>query len=147
MVAVMPLFHRIARRGLQMAASAARKAVDAALERPTNGNGTIAVPKVAPKPEPGGVLVRFDGDGEGRIPAGATILEAAELLDIDLDHFCGGNCSCGTCVVDILEGATNLSKIASMEQAVLGRHLAKGRRLACQTKVNGPIRVSIPEFG
>jgi ferredoxin len=145
----MPLLHRIARRGLQMAAGAARRAVDAALERPVAVNGGTNGHVVAmPRPTTGsGVLVRFDGDGEGRIPSGATILEAAELLDIDLDHFCGGNCSCGTCVVDILDGASNLSKLDSMEQAVLGRHQARGRRLACQTRVHGPIRVSIPEFG
>lgn len=142
----MPLLHRIARRGLQIAATAARRAVDAALERPVPSHGAVAE---APRPVgvPSGVLVQFAGDAAGHIPPGATILEAAELLDIDLDHFCGGNCSCGTCIVDILEGASNLSKMASMEQAVLGRHKAAGRRLACQTRVNGPIRVSIPEFG
>ncbi len=89
----------------------------------------------------------FEGEGSGDVPLGATILEAADLLGVDLDHFCGGNCSCGTCIVDVRSGAEALSAMDDMERAVLGRHLAKGRRLACQTRISGAAVVAVPEFG
>lgn len=53
---------------------------------------------------------------------------------------CGGNGQCGTCVVDIVAGADQLSERTAAEE----RHLRKksaSYRLACQTKVMGDISV------
>jgi 2Fe-2S ferredoxin len=68
-------------------------------------------------------------------------------MGVDLDHYCGGQCACGTCRVEILEGAQNLSAQDGMEQMVLGStHVAAGNRLACQARLLGPVRVRIPEW-
>lgn len=53
---------------------------------------------------------------------------------------CGGYGQCGTCVVDILEGAGNLSPRTAVEDKML-RKRPSSCRLACQTTVNGPITV------
>lgn len=92
----------------------------------------------------GPLRVRFDGR-EVPATAGATLLEAARLADVDLRSYCGGNCSCGTCRVEVVAGAEHLSRAEPMEQLVLGMAV-DGRvdRLACQAQVWGPVEVRIP---
>ena len=97
-----------------------------------------------------GALVRFEIEGEApreiRLRPGVTLLEAARAADADLRSYCGGNCSCGTCRVEILDGARNLSRMEDMEAfALSAEHHAKGR-LACQARVMGDVKVKIPEF-
>lgn len=96
------------------------------------------------------IFVQSDGEtvGVGLVERGATLLEAANSLDVDLDHFCGGNASCGTCKVEVIDGARGLSRRQEMEEAAL-RGSAKDAhiRLACQSKVLGPVTVRILEFG
>ena len=78
---------------------------------------------------------------------GTTLLEAASLLDVELSHYCGGNCSCGTCRVEIMAGARHLSKQRTAEKMALGAaHTAAGHRLGCQTQVLGPVTVRIPDW-
>lgn len=94
----------------------------------------------------GPVTVEF-GDLSIEVPAHTTILEAAIQLDLDLDHFCGGNCSCGSCRIQVIQGGTNLSAPRPNEQMVLGPEAEeKGDRLACQARVSGPVSIVIPEF-
>jgi 2Fe-2S ferredoxin len=81
------------------------------------------------------------------VPAHSTVLEAAIQLDLDLDHFCGGNCSCGTCRIQVIKGGHNLSPARPNEQMVLGPEAEEqGDRLACQARVSGPVSIVIPEF-
>ena len=81
------------------------------------------------------------------VSSGTTILAAAKANDIDLDHFCGGTCSCSTCVVEIIAGHENLSKMEPREQLVLGTDKSnRGMRLSCQSKVRGPVTVKIPKW-
>jgi len=78
---------------------------------------------------------------------GSTLLEVANAAGIDLRSYCGGNCSCGTCRVEIRSGAHALSKRAGMEELVLGSEAAgRGDRLACQAQVLGPVEIRVPEF-
>ncbi len=78
---------------------------------------------------------------------GATVLEVATLAGIDLRSYCGGNCSCGTCRIDVRSGAAHLSRRGPMEEVVLGSEAAaRGDRLACQAAVFGPVEVVIPEW-
>ncbi len=91
--------------------------------------------------------VAFDGGPAGEVAAGQTLLQAAQQLGLDLDHYCGGTCSCGTCRVEILDGASALSPISPREAMVLGDSRARaGDRLACQAKVQGPVRLRRPRF-
>ncbi len=98
---------------------------------------------------PGPVIVRFEGDagvlGEGEVAPGRTLLEAAERLSVDLDHFCGGQGKCGTCRVEVLAGAEALPRATGRERAVLGDAAFRaGSRLACQATPRGAVTVRVP---
>ncbi len=54
---------------------------------------------------------------------------------------CGGYGQCGTCVVEIVEGMENLSPKTDFEKRRLKKK-PDNYRLACQTLVNGPIKVN-----
>ncbi len=90
--------------------------------------------------------MRF-GEQTVLVTRGATVLDAARLARVELRHYCGGNCSCGTCRVEIVHGARALSPVASMEAMVLGDEARRrGDRLACQAEILGPVAVHVPEF-
>ena len=93
------------------------------------------------------VQIHFEGGQSIMAPYDMPILDAAKQNDVDLDHYCGGTCSCGTCVVEILSGAENLSRVEAREQLVLGdEKFKKGNRLSCQARVRGEVRVRIPDW-
>ena len=81
------------------------------------------------------------------VSTGISILALADHLDIEIDHYCGGQCSCGTCRVNVMNGAENLSRMTGMEEMVLGAaNIQKGCRLSCQARVQGPIKIQIPRW-
>lgn len=53
---------------------------------------------------------------------------------------CGGYGQCGTCVVAVESGEENLSPRTQVEERKL-RKWPGNCRLACQTKVNGPVTI------
>ncbi len=67
---------------------------------------------------------------------GDTLLDAALDNGIEIEHECGGNCACTTCVVQVLEGAHRLSAMASEERDRLEtleeNQKSPDTRLACQ---------------
>ncbi|NJL45375.1 MAG: (2Fe-2S)-binding protein [Leptolyngbyaceae cyanobacterium SM2_3_12] len=77
---------------------------------------------------------------------GANLRFKALENQIDLYTFsgklmnCGGYGQCGTCVVDVAEGAENLSPRTTVEEKKL-KKWPESCRLACQTKVNGPVSI------
>ena len=97
-----------------------------------------------PTGEPG---VSFGGADPIPVSPGTTGLEAAQVAGLELDHFCGGNCSCGTCRVEVTRGEGNLSTPRPDESLVLGPvALDAGDRLACQAQIRGPVEVQIPRY-
>jgi 2Fe-2S ferredoxin len=81
------------------------------------------------------------------VAGGTSILTAALEAKVDLDHFCGGNRSCGTCRVEVVSGGDRLSPRQPGEALVLGpRHQGPEHRLACQARVYGPVRVKVPAW-
>lgn len=78
---------------------------------------------------------------------GTSILEAAMENKIPLYHTCGGNCSCSTCRVWVVEGAENLSVAEPEEKQILDAFdLKDSHRLGCQALVEqGDVTVRIPE--
>lgn len=135
---------RFLRASLRAASRASASMVERVL-REGVASGSARVPRFRPAAR-GPIVVRFNGR-EVPATAGATLLEAARLADVDLRSYCGGNCSCGTCRVQVRSGAENLSKAEPMEQLVLGMQAqARGDRLACQAQVHGPVEVVIPEW-
>ncbi len=80
---------------------------------------------------------------------GDTLLDAALAAGIGLEHECGGNCSCTTCHVWILDGADCLSSIQEPEEYRLefAHNRASCSRLACQAILeDGPVTFQIPEL-
>jgi adenylate cyclase len=69
-----------------------------------------------------------------------TILEVSLRAGIPFAHACGGNARCSTCRVMILDGLKNCAP-RNEREAALAAHLqfAPEMRLACQTKISGPI--------
>lgn len=100
------------------------------------------------RPTPSGpVAVEFEGGASGMVAGGSSILSAARQLGIELDHYCGGLCSCGTCRVRIVRGAENLSRVQGNESMVLGAERTRaGDRLACQARLLGPVVVRVPDW-
>jgi len=68
-------------------------------------------------------------------------------FNLPLNHVCGGNCSCTTCHVILVEGEPNTSVPDTDELDFLGM-LDGGTdqsRLGCQTIVLGDVSIRIPE--
>ena len=53
---------------------------------------------------------------------------------------CGGYGQCATCIVEVAEGMSNLSPKTDFEKRRL-RKKPDSYRLACQTLVNGPVKI------
>lgn len=77
------------------------------------------------------------------IPAGTTILSAAQAAGIQVTAVCGGKGTCVACKVLLVEG--EFSPISSHEAALLQPgELSSGLRLACQTSVISDAKVQFP---
>ena len=80
------------------------------------------------------------------VAQGANLREKALQNKVDIYTLkgklmnCGGYGQCGTCIVEIVEGMENLSPRTDFEKRVLKKK-PETYRLACQTIVNGPIKV------
>ncbi|MFT4977735.1 MAG: ferredoxin [Myxococcota bacterium] len=100
-----------------------------------------------PQAPTGPAQISFNGREPVTVPHGITVLHAATRADVDISHYCGGMASCGTCRIEIDEGAGALSPIEAREQMVLGYESASaGSRLACQARILGPVSVKVPRW-
>lgn len=83
----------------------------------------------------------------GEVELNTSLLEAAKVLGLRLNHDCGGNASCTTCRVEVEDGEDHLSEIDFDEQDLLDREaLSESRhRLACQARVLGDVTVRVPK--
>jgi uncharacterized 2Fe-2S/4Fe-4S cluster protein (DUF4445 family) len=102
------------------------------------------------------ILVVFAPSGRrGRVPRGASVLDAARRLGVDLDSVCGGRGICGRCQVTVAEGehakhgitctSAALTPVSETEEAYArDRGLAKGRRLGCTALVAEDVVVDVP---
>lgn len=88
--------------------------------------------------------LRFDNlDVTVQVAKGTSILDAAQAAGLDLNHYCGGMCSCGSCRVVLISG--EVSPMDDMEDATLAVVQEDERdRLGCQTKVLGDVVVEVP---
>jgi 2Fe-2S ferredoxin len=81
----------------------------------------------------------------GEVPEKKSVLEAAELLGVELAHECGGFATCSTCRVVVEAGHENLSEIEFDEENMLEvAVLLPPHRLSCQAKILGDVTVRIP---
>lgn len=76
-----------------------------------------------------------------------TILEVARANGIELEHNCGGNCSCTTCHVIVRDGEEHLSRMEEEEEDRLEEcdELTLSSRLGCQVRILGDATIEIPE--
>lgn len=78
------------------------------------------------------------------VKPGTSILDAAVANDIDLNNYCGGMCSCGSCRIVLVSG--KVSEMDDMEEATLSVVQEDDEdRLGCQTKILGHVVVNIPD--
>lgn len=151
MSATPPLPFRMLRHGLRVASRAGATVVERVLRRdeleaapppaPVAPAGALA--RAAPRAP---VTIRFDGRPV-QVEKGATVLEAALDAAVDLRSYCGGNCSCGTCRVEVRSGGRALSRRSGLEEMVLGPEaVTRGDRLACQAQILGDVDVHVPEW-
>jgi uncharacterized 2Fe-2S/4Fe-4S cluster protein (DUF4445 family) len=101
-------------------------------------------------------LVVFTPSGRrGRVERGATVLDAARRLGVDLDSVCGGRGICGRCQVAVSEGehakhgiscdARALGPVTGVERAYAETHdVAPGRRLGCTARIAADVVVDVP---
>ncbi len=101
-------------------------------------------------------LIVFTPSGKrGHFPLGTPVLNAARSLGVDIDSVCGGRAICGRCQVIVAEGefakhgihskAENLSAFSKVETRYdEKRGLKSGRRLSCQTLLEGDIVIDVP---
>ncbi len=76
----------------------------------------------------------YDNDGEP-----GSLLDIAMENDIDIDHACGGFCSCSTCHVIIRQGMKSCNEASDDELDMLDNApgLTPDSRLACQCIPDG----------
>lgn len=82
------------------------------------------------------------------VPAGTTILEAAEKGEAQVGHTCGGVCGCSTCHVWVRKGLESLSEQSDAEMDRLDQafDVRPFSRLACQSEVGDePLVVEITQ--
>jgi ferredoxin len=111
---------------------------------------SAATPDVVPqsfKPQSFMANIKFVKEGkEVTVASGANLRQKAIENGIDIYTLkgklmnCGGVGQCGTCLVNITEGADQLSERTDFENRKLKKRPASCR-LACQTMVNGSVSV------
>lgn len=85
-------------------------------------------------------------DVSAEVPAGTLLIEAGEAAGIDMEAGCF-NCSCGTCVVEVVQGMENLEAPTSEELDVLdqwNRDPEKFRLTCCVKVRDGDVVVRQP---
>ena len=77
--------------------------------------------------------------------AGESILDVALNNDVDLQHACGGFCSCATCHIIVRKGLDQVSAKDEdeVERLEMEDLTADDARLGCQTKVNGDCTIEM----
>ena len=74
---------------------------------------------------------------------GKTLLQIALDQSIPMEHACGGNGFCTTCMCQVKEGMQNLSPRNEREENM--GIVNDPDRLGCQTTVHGDVTVEVPE--
>ncbi len=86
----------------------------------------------------------FHKTGRFEVETGMTVLEASKSLGVFHAESCGGQGECANCAVWVLAGEQNCSPLQTSEARILAaHHLRSPVRLACATKILGPVRLQI----
>ncbi len=86
-------------------------------------------------------LVTFVSENvQVRVPTGTLIAEAARQAGVEIMQPCGGQGRCGRCAVQVLEGTVRRRSTLRLSSV----DVQAGFALACQTVVEGDVRVDVP---
>ncbi len=89
------------------------------------------------------LVINSNEQGAISVSGGKTLLDTLKANGIYLPSACGGRGTCGVCRCRITEGG---GALLPTETTHITRKLAKeGERLACQVKVKGDMRITVPE--
>jgi len=91
--------------------------------------------------------VTYNYDGQTKTVEGAngeTLLQIGLDNGIPIEHACGGNGFCTTCLCKTKAGAENLSERNDREDSM--GIVNEDERLSCQAEVNGDTTVELVEF-
>lgn len=92
------------------------------------------------------VKVKFIVDGqvtEVEADAGKTILQIGLDNGIPIEHACGGNGFCTTCLCKVRSGMENVSERNDKEENM---GITEGdERLGCQAEINGDVEIEVLE--
>lgn len=83
------------------------------------------------------------------VQSGITILDAALLNNVSIEHACEKSCACSTCHCIVIKGFNSLSEITEKEEDLLDKAwgLNQNSRLSCQAKIGiKDIEVEIPYY-
>ncbi len=91
--------------------------------------------------------VTFQPSGRrGTVPQGRDLLSVARELGVEIESTCGGKGTCRKCQVKIESAPETVSAPTEVETRTFSPEaLAAGMRLACQTLVQGNVKVFVPE--
>jgi ferredoxin len=112
------------------------------------GMGEAEAPKAPEREKISVVVVGPDGaENTATTWAGASILSASGALRRPIASGCADS-TCGTCHVDVLEGAENLTEQSARERATLkDANHPQTQRLACRAEVvKGTVKVKAYEL-
>jgi len=70
----------------------------------------------------------------GEFPAGKTLLSAAIEMGVVISHVCGGDGACGTCRVEVVQGAEHLTPPTPDETY---KEIEPPHRLSCRDSIIG----------
>lgn len=93
------------------------------------------------------ILIKFL-PGEQNVDAshGETILAAGLRGKVQIPHSCGGNGTCGTCRVWVIEGLDQLPQRNEVEQEMADdRMFSENERLCCQNYAVSGLVLKIPQ--
>ncbi len=77
-----------------------------------------------------------------KVPEGTTILEAAAKAGLEIEAPCGGEGTCGDCIVQVTAGEVESGSRGILPQAAV----AEGYALACQAQLGShPVTVVVPD--
>lgn len=79
------------------------------------------------------------------VDAEASLLANLIENQIEIDHSCEGNGTCGTCRIQVLQGLENFSNADELESEMRAeRGFEINERLSCQSYLKGSAKIRIP---
>jgi uncharacterized 2Fe-2S/4Fe-4S cluster protein (DUF4445 family) len=88
-------------------------------------------------------VVFVDEGKAAEFPSDKTLLSCAIEMGIRISHVCGGDGACGTCRVEVVDGADNLTQPTPDETY---KEIEPPYRLSCQSKLRGDVIVKVAKI-